>query len=152
RQALLPFAPGRLAPAGPGPRLGAFLIDFMLMFPLLSLLLLMPFGFANREDLGAFRLIPIRLLELLPLALLEGLCGWSPGKWLLRLRVVTAAGTDPPGLWRGLARTLAFFGCIMLVHDLIFLLNPDLLFNAGRMLQPQHLLAAGSEVLGVLLV
>jgi hypothetical protein len=152
RQALLSFAPGRLAPAGPGPRLGAFLIDFMLLFPLLSLLVLNPV-LLFREDLGAIRLILIRVVELLPLALLEGLCGWSPGKWLLRLRVVTATGTDPPGLWRGLARTLAFYGCIMLVHDLIFLLNPVLLFNVGRMLQPGlALLAAGSEVLGLLVV
>jgi hypothetical protein len=153
RQALLPFTPARLAPAGPGPRLGAFLIDFGLVLPLMSLLLLMPLGMADREDVGDLRLILIRVLEMLPLALLEGLCGWSPGKWLLRLRVVTATGTDPPGLWRGLARTLAFYGCIFLVHDVIILLNPVLLFNVGRMLQPGLvLLAVGSEVLGVLLV
>src|SRR5262249_23239911 len=110
RQALLPFTPGRLAPAWPGPRLRAFLIDCMLALALFSRPVLLPLGWANREDIGDVRLILMRVAELLPLALLEGLCGWSPGKWLLRLRVVTAAGTDPPGLWRGLARTLAFYG------------------------------------------
>src|SRR5262249_31506903 len=61
----------------------------------------------------------LHFLELLPLGILEGVWGWSPGKRLLRLRVSTANGFDPPGLWRGLLRAGTFYACIWLPSDAV---------------------------------
>ncbi len=140
RQALLPFAPGRLAPAGPGPRLAAFLIDSLLAIPLWTLLGIALLGVLGFSAFNAPALV--LAVQLLPVALLEGIWGWSPGKGLLRLRVVTAGGTDPPGLARGLVRTLTFYGFSILAHAIAALLDPRALAT---------LLAEAAELVGFLL-
>ena len=64
----------------------------------------------------------IHALELLPWWLLEGWFGWSPGKWLLHLRVCTPASGDPPGLGRAALRFLVFYVCLLLPMDLFDLI------------------------------
>jgi hypothetical protein len=141
RQALLPFAPGRMAPAGLGPRLAAFLIDFLLVIPLWTLLVIGFLGVLGISPRNARALVIA--VQLLPVVLLEGIWGWSPGKGLLRLRVVTATSTDPPGLGRGLVRTLTFYGLSILAHVVVPLLDPR---PVARML------AEVAELLGLLLM
>ncbi len=51
-------------------------------------------------------------------SLFEGLLGWSPGKWLLGLRVYAANAEGPPGVLRAAVRILAI---VLLVN----LLNGD---------------------------
>jgi uncharacterized RDD family membrane protein YckC len=119
RTALLPFAAGQLAPAGLGARWAAFIIDVTVLLPLWAVIS------AIIESLGVGPLSRVLLrvtghvLDVLPWALCEGLWGWSPGKALLRLRVYTATGTDPPGLKRGLVRILVFYGCLWFASDLV---------------------------------
>jgi hypothetical protein len=114
RRALLPFLPARPSIGGTGLRVGAYLLDS---------LLLTAFGFAAQWAYGlltgaggivsAWTLDPTFLavetvissaVVLLYYGLLEGLWGWSLGKRLLRLRVGGVADHHPPGVGRALLR------------------------------------------------
>jgi hypothetical protein len=105
RRALLPFLPGHLSAGGLGLRVGAYLIDSLLLslFGTVARALLLP---------AKTGLVVTFLLEVLPpiayFGLLEGVWGCSLAKRLLRLRVYPARGNDPPGLYRVLLRTLIF--------------------------------------------
>jgi uncharacterized RDD family membrane protein YckC len=122
--ALLPFAPGQIAPAGLGARWGAFIIDYITIFlPLWVLLSLLRRGL----DVDEQSALAIGIGHLVYLAgylvlwvVLEGLWGWSPGKRLLRLRVWTATGRDPPGWQRALLRTVSFYVLFFLPTDLLW--------------------------------
>ncbi|HYT92820.1 MAG TPA: protein kinase [Gemmataceae bacterium] len=146
RQALLPFAPGRLVPAGIGARLGAFIIDFLLLLQLWAIFLILITGVPGKVP-GDPRNLLLHLLEFLPFGLMEGRWGWTPGKRLLRLRVCGLTGVDPPGVARGLLRVLSFYGCIWGGAELLLLLYP------GRTFTPELAMLGGAlEVLGFLLV
>ncbi len=120
RQALLRFAPGELQPAGFAVRLGAFVLDFPWFFLLGALL-----NFATAQWWGQtapryiLPVLAMRLAQFVPWWFLDGWLGWSPGKWLLHLRVCTPAGGDPPGLGRAALRTLAFYTFLCLPGDLL---------------------------------
>jgi uncharacterized RDD family membrane protein YckC len=119
RQALLPFLPGQLSIGGMGIRLGAFLVDYVLLATFSFILwlaatwltghggaMLVDSNFAFEHPLY---LLISPLLWILYFTALEGRWGGSAGKWLLRLRVCTAAGYEVPGLGRALVRTLVFY-------------------------------------------
>jgi uncharacterized RDD family membrane protein YckC len=148
RAALLPFAPGRLAVAGLGARCGAFLIDFALFLPLGLLLSLLLLGDAERSSQTHLAAAGLPyLIYFLPWGVMEGLWGWSPGKWLLRLRVCTGQGCDPPGLVRACLRTALFFALVWLAPEVSFWLEIQAGYP-GRGL----MLSALWEVLGILLL
>jgi hypothetical protein len=118
RRALLPFSPQSASPAKPGWRLGAHLVDcllFAFLGPDFGLLALVGSrnGAASPETRIALYLV-WNSLWIVYFTVLEGRWGWSLGKLLFGLRVVTAGTGDSPGLVRGLARTLTHFAIVYL--------------------------------------
>jgi hypothetical protein len=125
RRALRPFLPVSLSRAGMGLRLGAFLLDWtLLVLPFFAATsyftmdLLRGIGRPERAtiDLLLARTLLIQLIfGLIVVAyftVLEGIWGWSLGKWFLGLRTCTPVATEPPGLARALLRTVVFCGLI----------------------------------------
>lgn len=113
RDALVELLPSRLTPARPRSLIAAYVLDCFLFglgvqlpFEILRELLL-PGSGVNIGDRVAFDL-PLLFLSGLYFALFEGVLGWTPGKWLLRLRVVRMGETGPPGLWWASLRSLVF--------------------------------------------
>jgi hypothetical protein len=111
RQALLPLLPVQPSLGDTGVRLSAWILDWLLVLAVLagftallawSATVLGPLWYAF-----LFRLVNLLLgtgVALLYFGLFEGLCGWTPGKWLLRLRVWRTAASEPPGVLRALGR------------------------------------------------
>jgi hypothetical protein len=135
RQALLPFAPGGLTAARPGWRLGAYLLDSLLLTPLVVLTSrdflrwawgTGPLGRAPTEWGGARLALTLAAVIpwLLYFVLLEGLWGQSLGKRWLRLRVCTPDGVDPPGLARALVRTLLWYSLTLAPVRLLLWYRP----------------------------
>ena len=116
REALKPFGPSPFRAAGLGIRFAAGFLDFVILQMMTGLLLLLhpTFGkilagdpsFASREIflLAALEMLPAILYA----GLLEGLSGFTLGKWLCGLGVVGPEGSKP-GLGRGFTRALAFY-------------------------------------------
>jgi hypothetical protein len=121
REALLPFAPGRPSIGDLGLRFGAFLLDYLILAPLILADFVLLQWVAARE-------VPVplvRVMESVYLLLLlayyglpEGLWGWTPGKRCLGLRVWTATGTDPPGVWRALFRAGVWLTVVTLPNEI----------------------------------
>jgi hypothetical protein len=117
REALLPLLPGQMSIAGLGLRVGAYLIDalpFMVLGEIVGVLSI------QRE----LTIRPVTMLLLTApyfvyIWLADGLWGQSVGKWLLRLRVTRARGSERPGLVRGLLRAAVFVATGGLVANLI---------------------------------
>jgi hypothetical protein len=149
RNALLPFAPGRLSIGGVGLRFGAYLIDA---------LILTPFGFAGAavamaridEDVGPllYRVLTLESLALLLLyfAVPEGLWGCTLGKRLLRLRVWTVRGNEPPGVARAVGWTLIWFVLTGLPQQIMSLVSDP----AERARDPQLAFGLPALQLGLL--
>jgi uncharacterized RDD family membrane protein YckC len=117
RNALLPFLPGQQAASGQGVRFGAFVIDYFVL-----MLISLPIAVAMFIIDGADLMDPRSTSAYMPWQLLFGVVLWavcwcapesvwgcSLGKWLLGLRVRTAAGTDAPGAAQLALRTLCFY-------------------------------------------
>ncbi len=136
RQALLPFAPGRLPAAGRVPRLAAFLLDCLLLSvlggggTLLWIWLTRGglWGFVAADRANAADFAALEWLHLVGVALwiayfgiLEGVWGASLGKWLFDVRVATPAGYDPPGVPRALLRVAVLEAVLFLGSHLEFL-------------------------------
>lgn len=113
RDALLELLPSRYSPARPRTLIAAYLIDGLIFF----------LGFQLPVEIIRDLLIPGTTIQLAPrdffdpvvwsgsilfFSLFEGLLGWTPGKWLLRLRVVRMGETGPPGYIPALKRTAVF--------------------------------------------
>ena len=124
----MPFVPDRLSIAGIGLRLAAYLVDLALMYPIslafFGLIMLyhqgqfmetLRFRQQHKQAIAWLE----RIVWVLYFAILEGLAGASVGKWLMRLRVNRVARGGPPGLGRGLARTLAFYAVTGLPADVL---------------------------------
>ena len=108
RLALLPFVSEQHSLAQLGARSAAFVLDFLLLTPLLLTIGLGLFVWGLRlEPLGELSLSLLVLL--LYFGLPEALFGCSVGKWLLRLRVRQAQGGDRPTLLQAFVRTLVFW-------------------------------------------
>jgi hypothetical protein len=138
--ALAPFVPDRLSIASVGLRLGAYVVDigmsYLMSWAVVGLVTLghqvqvmetLRFYERNRYLLGWLE----RLLWFLYFAVPEGLVGASLGKWLMGLRVSRVGRGGPPGLGRGVVRTLIFYALTELPADLIAELTPP--FQGPRM-------------------
>jgi hypothetical protein len=109
--ALRELLPDNQRPARPRSLILAFLVDLVILQ-----LLLLPLEAARLFGLWP-DWVHVGILELngaglavlvVYFALCEGLAGWTPGKWLLRLRVARVGETGPPGLRTALLRTTVF--------------------------------------------
>jgi hypothetical protein len=113
REALLPFVPGRITPAGLGLRLGAYILDVIVLFvPYTAFGLILTSS--TLSDVGqAWALLGIDLLlDVSYFTILEGLWGATLGKRLLGLRVRTGLRGGAPGVPRALLRALVFY-CVL---------------------------------------
>lgn len=113
REALLPFAPGRLPAAALAPRLAAFLVDHVLIVSATLVTYWLGAWLATGNPLGLFGgefewsvwTHPFEVgLWLVYFGVLEGVRGASLGKRLFRLRVRTVASHDAPGMPRAFLR------------------------------------------------
>jgi hypothetical protein len=155
RAALLPFVPGRLSIGGLGLRLGAYLLDTLILLPLvLTDSFLQIRGPSLHVSVGVLRFVEgsYLLLLLLYYGVPEGLWGWTLGKRWLRLRVWRADRCDPPGLLRGLVRAGIWLTLLTLPNEIgVFLVDPyeveknDVL--ASQMIGIQFLVFCGGLVL-----
>jgi hypothetical protein len=119
RRALAPFLPVRPTAVGLSLRFGAFLIDYLVIGLLSSTVGALSFYLAIRWGMvsppygvraSVLYGAPVGFVIFMAyFTLLEGLLGWSVGKWLLRVRVGTVTVGRPPGVGRALVRTLAFY-------------------------------------------
>ena len=108
RLALLPFVEGQHSLAQLGARSAAFVLDFLILTPLLLTISLGLFATGLRlEPLGELSLT--LLVMMLYFGLPEAIFGCSAGKWLVRLRVRQAEGGDRPTLLQAFIRTVAFW-------------------------------------------
>jgi hypothetical protein len=120
RAELARFVPSGLSMGAMGLRAGAIVIDVLLCSTLSWIL-------GQLTDIPAeshWATLAFDLLFIGYFAVLEGMWGWTAGKWSLRLRVCTTDSSDPPGFWRGLWRTVLFYVITNLVADLLTL-APD---------------------------
>jgi hypothetical protein len=114
RQALLPLLPVQPSLGDTGVRLIAFLLDTFFLAPagygtkmlakrivVKSVVGWNPTAAARVDFLNVLLLTSVSLLYF---GLFEGLCGWTPGKWLLRLRVWRTTTSEPPGVLGALGR------------------------------------------------
>jgi hypothetical protein len=129
RAALLPFAPGGVAPARVDLRFCAYLLDALVLLPLGLADSIVYYRLANVAHASVVYLRSVEALYLLLLLLYyglpEGLLGWTPGKRWLRLRVWRAAGCQPPGLVRGLLRAGIWLTLLTLPNEIgLFLFDP----------------------------
>jgi uncharacterized RDD family membrane protein YckC len=115
REALAPFAPGRLAPATPSRRVAAYLLDAYVPPMAVALVLQLVFFLATRgrrppslTQWTVASTITDLLVMLFSFGMLEAFTGASPGKWLMGLRVWGQGGlpASPRAVW---LRTLIFF-------------------------------------------
>lgn len=131
RRALVPFLPGRPSVGGLGLRFGAYLLDTLVVsFAGIAAGFVIRFagGYTNPVTpivLGVLCGIAINLGYF---GLLEGLLGWSLAKRLLRLRVGTVAGVQPPGVGRAVLRIAILYLIINLgnfVSQIAIAMNHD---------------------------
>ncbi len=152
RAALLPFLPARPSVSGLSLRFAASLID---------LLVLSASSFAMGHAIGRLRssVVAASLLgygagmvvNLAYYGLLEGLLGWSVGKYLLRLRVGTATGTKPPGIARAALRAASLYVLFNLGPFVGQLLLMNVASHAvGRRADPATALLVSSIGCGIL--
>jgi eukaryotic-like serine/threonine-protein kinase len=129
--ALLPFLVDRLSIAGIGLRAAAYACDlglaYLLSWAIFGLVLLYHRSRAMQslqflEHFGLFVIWFERFVWVAYFALLEGAFGASLGKWLAGLRVSRVDRGGPPGLGRGLVRTIVFFAITELPADLVEML------------------------------
>jgi hypothetical protein len=107
RRALLPFLPARPSVGGLGLRFGAYLIDYVVLVGISSTLghgihsLWHP---ANEYFELAYATLLQTVYSVGYFGIFEGRWGCALGKWLLRLRVGTPYGAQPPGIGRAMVR------------------------------------------------
>jgi uncharacterized RDD family membrane protein YckC len=105
REALLPFVPGRVTPAGFGVRFGAFLVDAIGLRILGAVVSVVLGALALPISTRVWSLMGLELvLAVLYFGTLEGRWGATLGKRLLGLRVRTALSGAAPGLPRAMLR------------------------------------------------
>jgi uncharacterized RDD family membrane protein YckC len=122
RTALLRFVPRQLSFGAMGLRTGAYVIDAMLFSLVVGLLQI--FVVAEYFE-GVWPTLLGNLLIIPYFAILEGLWGLTPGKWLLRLRVCTAHSSDPPGCLRAFWRAVLFYVLVYSIYDLATLISSE---------------------------
>src|SRR5262249_47183928 len=122
--ALLPFSSQQTFAGTPGWRFAAHLLDtflFLLIgtdYGLFALFALWRGPEGEPERRQALFLI-WNGLWIVSFTVLEGLWGWSPGKFLLGLRVWCVGDSEPPGMRKAFVRTLAHFAIVYLAASVI---------------------------------
>ena len=117
RRAILPFVPVAPSLGGMGLRLGAYLIDCVILWIVIVVVgtfVIVPIQFRVSESATVSIMPVIQQLIYAVIWLgyngtMEGVWGWTVGKRLLKLRVGTATGDAPPGLGRALLRAGFFY-------------------------------------------
>ncbi len=112
RLALLPFIPGDHSISEVGSRVGALLLDALILAPLIVLVLAgVDLVLGGPSDLmgGLLGQLATLVLGLLYFGGLESRYGCTPGKWVFRLRVHDANSFDRPTWTQALLRTLVFY-------------------------------------------
>lgn len=142
REALLSLVPSHLSYGGLTVRVGAYLLDEIIV----RLLLVLPLAAIVQSLIGSS--LPTQTITLIVLPiyfiLLEGKFGGSIGKRLMRLRVCRIGSTDPPGLKAGAVRTICFYLLVM-----VTLYPARVLLEAGG---AWGLLAVAPFITGLLLL
>lgn len=147
RRALIPFLPRRRAYVGLGLRLGAYLIDSMLL-SVLGALLVAPLQWLGelswlivpRYGTLAFELLFYFLgsvIHVVYFTILERRWGASVGKWAVRLRVQQLSKALPPTWGQALCRSAVFVSCFAVVEVPLLFLLPDV--DAATYQSPQQL-------------
>jgi hypothetical protein len=110
RRALVPFLPARPSAVGMGLRYIAWRLDRLVCWAVEFVvgwgqvwLMRITGTSLNLDQLFYAHFLAV-LIQVTYFGVLEGIWGWSPGKFLLRLRVGTAAAPQPPGVWRAMQR------------------------------------------------
>jgi serine/threonine protein kinase len=133
RDALLEQLPSRHTPARPRAVAAAYLIDSLIFL----LVIQIPYEII-RDLIFPSDVIQVTLRDIFDpmywlmsifyFGLFEGFLGWTPGKWLVRLRVIKLGETGPPGFVTALKRTAVFhaiwFGMLVLPFLLPVLAGP----------------------------
>ncbi|WP_165073931.1 protein kinase domain-containing protein [Paludisphaera rhizosphaerae] len=116
-EALLPFVPERVDIGSIGLRIGAYAIDAILYYVgvwagVAAVFLYNRGGVMQTYAFGERHGRVIEMVDALAwvayFVVLESFLAASIGKWFLGLRIARAADSEPPGVGRVLARTLAF--------------------------------------------
>lgn len=130
RLALLPFLNADSATADLGWRVSAYMIDLIVLIPLVFGMLAPARWLLPAFDPGLQTLAVSLLVGLLYFAVPEWLFGCSLGKFATRLRVRDAKTGDRPSLLRSLARTLCFY----VFKDSVRLVVRVMLISLGTLL------------------
>jgi hypothetical protein len=117
RTALARFVPSELSIGAMGLRAAAIVIDFIL-YSFVGWATIELFGTPAGMEERVWKTVLSTVFLLAYFTVLEGWWGATAGKWLLRLRVCTKRGSDPPGLPRGLARTMLFYALTLFLWDI----------------------------------
>ncbi len=110
-EALLPFAPNPIPDAGLAARLGAFILDQVIILVLAAISYLVFFQFLGPLMGGIDLSYPSAFLTYF--AITEGIWAGSLGKQLFRLRVFRADRRAEPGLIRALLRAAVLYGVLL---------------------------------------
>lgn len=115
-----------------------WLVRGIFSFPFIFDAIVNDSGAGDGDDIDAGRVILVLSVLFVLTGVLQGLTGWSPAKWLLKLRITTDdTVTTPPGLAAGLKRVIpsiaALVGLVVaplavllaLVNAVMVLLDPD---------------------------
>lgn len=135
RDSLLEMLPSRHTPARPRSIIVAYIIDLIITALLIDLPLkiIHDLMFASSEShfsMWSFFDFPGWIATILYFGFFEGILGWTPGKWLLRLRVVRQGETGPPGLALAFKRAVAFHVIWVCMLALPLTLFPEILLEA----------------------
>jgi uncharacterized RDD family membrane protein YckC len=147
RDTLLPFVPRTLPAAGVGLRVGAYILDYLPFWLLIKIaggIVLLTMGLPRSDRIVPFLVVVLVTTLLIKLAMYayfiagDGRWGHTIAKRLLHLRVVRGAGSEEPGLAKGLLRAAAFFGVLEIIP---MALSLGILFYTGI---PQEFIATGT--------
>lgn len=139
RETLSTFLPGRLDVAGVGKRFAAYLLDSMAIAALAKCAewSLQLAGFAGAEPnpripgLLASPLLQFSVSTSVGVGyytILEGMLGWSPGKWLLGLRVLGVRTSKPellPALLRAIVFLIPLYACSIWLVEAVEKMGSD---------------------------
>ena len=112
REALQSFRPGHVPSAKVALRIGVYLFDLLILTATLSAIFALVE--APKVQIAVSLLVP-----LVYFTLGDGLGGGSPGKRLMRMRVVAAGGREPAGVARSALRAVVFLALADLPLDLL---------------------------------
>lgn len=138
REALVSQLPSRRHVARPRAVISAYLLD-RIVIAILTVPALVVLQWANLDGDNRIEVFEPHWLAIAIMigyfAILEGVFGVTPGKWLLGLRVSRLGQASPPGVSRAIPRTIVFhslfFGVAGLPQQLIVWIGPQIGGSVG---------------------